>query len=595
MSASSPPVTPKVSSTNTTAGSQHANNTSTSFGPVFAVALTTGVAYYAYTENAKGNDPVEAFKSIIGVSPPSLPPSSPSTPQTELTPDTPKTSKQPSTHATTTTPQPQTKNNSPKANTTKKDIDNKVNKANEAPKVGSSVIEPPVKTSKSKSISSESDKKGVKKEEEKKSSSVHTTTPQTVNTTETHAATTTTQTPPTPTPTTTPDISSSYTPILTSARASRLSNLETTSSELAVLNAAMKKELSETVLKDLDKLGEDELRYRVVQMAAEMAERTKWEAVRIKEFLVQNEARISSEWEGRMLSQRLSMEEAMSRELREQEDRIEKKNMKERRDELESTKKMFEEAWEDRQKKWVKAMQEEMEVKLGNEIIRIKSEYSAKLKDLVSRGTELEGKIKSLQDRVKMGEGKTEKSTKVHRIVGGVMGLVGDLEEGKKGDIEAAKIILSGDKVIGAALEKVEKCAKSGGGIWTLSELQERWGDVKREGRKMVLTGEGKGTDGLGGVLMGEIMGMIMVEVGEDKAMKKEGSSVSDEDRLVRAGVWVKNGKLEKAVDELKSLQGKKVKKVTEGFLKDAENKIGVDQAITVMKLRASVLSSSMK
>jgi len=285
----------------------------------------------------------------------------------------------------------------------------------------------------------------------------------------------------------------------------------------------------------------------------------------------------------------------MSRELREQEDRIERKNIAKRNDELEHTKKMFESAWAERQEKWVKAMQEEMEVKMGEETRRIKEEYTEKLKGLVDKGRGMEEKIKELQGRVKKGEASSSRSSKVHRVVGGVMGLMGSLEEGKIDDLEACKIICKDDTVIGAALEKVEKCAKNGGsGILTLSELQERWGSVKGEGRKMVLTGEGKGSDGLGGILIGSVLGMVMVEVGEDKAMTKKGTEVEDEDRLVRAGVWVKNGKLERAVEELKELKGKKVKKVVQGFVKDAENKIGVDQAVAVMKLRASALASSM-
>jgi hypothetical protein len=175
---------------------------------------------------------------------------------------------------------------------------------------------------------------------------------------------------PPPSPTTTPSVDSDVAPILTSARKARLANLKATTEELAIMNSAMKKELDSTVLKDLDKLSEEELRYRVVQLAAEMGERVKWEAVRMQEFLRQNERRLEGEWEGRVGEVRRKMEEVMSRELREQEDRIERKNNQKRAEELEHTKAVFENAWKERQETWVKAMQEEMEVKLGEETTR---------------------------------------------------------------------------------------------------------------------------------------------------------------------------------------------------------------------------------
>lgn len=47
--------------------------------------------------------------------------------------------------------------------------------------------------------------------------------------------------------------------------------------DLAVQSAVLRKELEATLLKDLDQLDERSLRYRIIQLAAEMQERTKWE------------------------------------------------------------------------------------------------------------------------------------------------------------------------------------------------------------------------------------------------------------------------------------------------------------------------------
>ena len=62
-----------------------------------------------------------------------------------------------------------------------------------------------------------------------------------------------------------------------------------TEAKLRAAHKSLRADLDESYLSDLDSLGERELRIRVVQLASEMDERTKWEAVRLKEFLSMKE------------------------------------------------------------------------------------------------------------------------------------------------------------------------------------------------------------------------------------------------------------------------------------------------------------------
>jgi hypothetical protein len=64
---------------------------------------------------------------------------------------------------------------------------------------------------------------------------------------------------------------------------------EEASATVKEAHAALRANLDESLFSDLDKLSAAELRVRVVQLAAEMQERTKWEAVRLKEFLALKE------------------------------------------------------------------------------------------------------------------------------------------------------------------------------------------------------------------------------------------------------------------------------------------------------------------
>jgi mitofilin len=58
-------------------------------------------------------------------------------------------------------------------------------------------------------------------------------------------------------------------------------------------HVTMRATLDETFLRDLEKLSEHELRIRIVQLASEMGERTKWEAVRLREFLSMKEKEVA--------------------------------------------------------------------------------------------------------------------------------------------------------------------------------------------------------------------------------------------------------------------------------------------------------------
>lgn len=85
-------------------------------------------------------------------------------------------------------------------------------------------------------------------------------------------------------------------PSLTSIAAAESELTSVTSSKiddaLKLAHVTMRVTLDETFLKDLDKLNENELRIRIAQLASEMGERTKWEAVRLREFLSMKEKEV---------------------------------------------------------------------------------------------------------------------------------------------------------------------------------------------------------------------------------------------------------------------------------------------------------------
>ncbi len=57
-------------------------------------------------------------------------------------------------------------------------------------------------------------------------------------------------------------------------------------------HVTMRATIEDSFLKDLDTLNENELKIRIIQLASEMGERTKWEAVRLREFLGMKEKEV---------------------------------------------------------------------------------------------------------------------------------------------------------------------------------------------------------------------------------------------------------------------------------------------------------------
>ncbi len=75
-------------------------------------------------------------------------------------------------------------------------------------------------------------------------------------------------------------------------RSSSLTGKSVIDEELARAHASMKASVDESYLKNLDDLSPSDLRIKIVQLASEMGERTKWEAVRLREFLGMKEKEV---------------------------------------------------------------------------------------------------------------------------------------------------------------------------------------------------------------------------------------------------------------------------------------------------------------
>jgi len=269
--------------------------------------------------------------------------------------------------------------------------------------------------------------------------------------------------------------------------------------------------------------------------------------------------------------------------------------MKKREGDLSS---MMEQKWQAQVEQWNTEASMIIEREVGNATTEIKKAHAKLLEERVTEVSNLTAKLSELEHKITKGGLYEERSGKVHRIVGGIMGLVGSIETGDckdlKTDIATLRKICSDDEVLSAALKTVSKNV-IGNRTMTMSELQARFKDVKKIGRKMVLVGEGPGSDGLSGLFAGEIYSRVLVPVDERTSVNIPEKEVGDEERIARAGFYVRTGKLEKAIEALEKIEAKKAKKVMGDWMKAAKAKTTVDGCVSILKLRCSALNEGMK
>lgn len=144
------------------------------------------------------------------------------------------------------------------------------------------------------------------------------------------------------------------------------------------------------------------------------------------------------------------------------------------------------------------------------------------------------------------------------------------------------------DNVIAAALSSVPSSVSKG--VPTLPELQARFDSVAGKTRQAALVPEGQA--GLEGQLAGMVFAALKFPPKADDPPPEDGSAPA-EYILVRARKHVQFGELEKAVQELGKLQGQAAFTV-KGWVKDAADRVAIEQALKVIKMECALLNESM-
>lgn len=363
--------------------------------------------------------------------------------------------------------------------------------------------------------------------------------------------------------------------------------------------------LDEGYLRDLDKLNETQLRVRIVQLASELGERTKWEALRLNEFLTRKEKEVADKYVEIMQKQRLEYENLLSRRLREQEDGLTQQSNA-RMQEKENSIQSLMEAAANTQNLEHSAEIDSITDRLQKEYnIKYEADYGAKLaEEKHTFVKELEEKVKVIEESVqrlhkleqllKISRNFEDGSQRAHRVSAAALALVEKMQSstGAGKEFAALKSAASENAVIASALSQLP--ASTEDGVPTLSELQAKFDKVYIASRQALFVPEGeKGLEGqIAGILLATFTtppqaDLVSTRFPSDQMTTKTDHILSCTQRHVSLG------DLENAVNELDKVKGQ-ASFTVEDWKKSAIERISVDRALRAIKVECSIINANL-
>lgn len=366
-------------------------------------------------------------------------------------------------------------------------------------------------------------------------------------------------------------------------------------------NQEVMRSFDESLFEGLDEMSAAQLKARVVQLATEMKERTRWEALRLKEFLAMKEKETADKYLDVLQKQRLEFEGILQRRLLEQEHEMTvQSNAKlqqkdgDVKEMLDTAMKTLGEEHENEKKALLERMDQEIrtqyEQKFSEELESMKVSTMDEMERKVQSLEALNQKLKNLEDALASSQNYHEGSLQAHRLSAAALALAEKMESNKAAgaELNALKAVAGGDNVIAAALSSVPASITKG--VPTLPELQARFNAVAGKTRQAAMVPAGQ--SGLEGQLAGMLFASLKFPPKPDDPAPEDGSAVADY-ILVRAKKYVSVGDLEKAVEHLEKLDGQAAFTV-QGWKKDATDRVAVEQALKVIKMECALLNESM-
>eukprot|EP00548_Thalassiothrix_antarctica_P001958 CAMPEP_0194145858 /NCGR_PEP_ID=MMETSP0152-20130528/18876_1 /TAXON_ID=1049557 /ORGANISM="Thalassiothrix antarctica, Strain L6-D1" /LENGTH=616 /DNA_ID=CAMNT_0038846217 /DNA_START=27 /DNA_END=1877 /DNA_ORIENTATION=+ len=373
------------------------------------------------------------------------------------------------------------------------------------------------------------------------------------------------------------------------------------SETLKKAHQVLRSSVDESLFSDLENLTAAQLRVRVVQLGTEMMERTKWEAMRLKEFLAMKEKEVGENYFEMMQKQRNEFENLLALKLREQEDALSRQAnsiLQEKENGIQALVNATRETLEAEHKANLASTEELYDAQFK---LKYETEYANKLKDekkkflvemekKVSLMEALSKKLEEMESALNVNRSITSGSIKAHRLSAAALTLTEKMEtsKGAKAEVATLKSVLEDNNVISSAVGSMPKSVDMG--TPTLSELQNGFESIYVKCRQAALVPSGR--VGLEGQLLGIVLSSLKFAPSADDPVPDD-SKDHAEYVLVKARQHVSMGELESAVEQLKKLKGQAAFTVRD-WKQNAENRIAVDRALHVIKMEVALMNESL-
>ncbi|CAB9526639.1 MICOS complex subunit MIC60 [Seminavis robusta] len=366
-------------------------------------------------------------------------------------------------------------------------------------------------------------------------------------------------------------------------------------------NAEVMRSFDESLFQGLDDMSAAQLKAKIMQLATEMKDRTKWEALRLKEFLAMKEKETGDKYLDVLQKQRLEFESILARRLMEQEHELTLQSNSKLQAKDGAVKDLIDGAIEKlraeheaEKEELVKNKTQEFDIKYQQEFLDKVAELQKgaieKLEQKTQAVESLNKKVQDLESALASSENYHEGSMQAHKLSAAALALAEKMESNQGAGIElgALKAVAGQDNVIAAALSSIPSSLAEG--VPTLPELQARFDKVASKTRQAALVPAGQ--SGLEGQLAGMVFATLKFPPKPDDPSPEDDKDAA-EYVLVRARQHVQLGELEKAVDQLSKLKGQAAFTV-QGWKQDAADRVAVEQALKVIKMECALLNESM-
>eukprot|EP00536_Pseudo-nitzschia_multiseries_P006476 jgi/Psemu1/286487/fgenesh1_pg.138_\ len=354
---------------------------------------------------------------------------------------------------------------------------------------------------------------------------------------------------------------------------------------------------------DIDNMTSSQLKVRLVQMARDLEERTKWEAVRLQEFLSMKEKEVEDRYVLLIKKVRLEAELLQDEKLTEQRKALTAeaeqalKEQQSRSDAfLENSMQIQEKAHaEDKlahEQKTEEAMGAKYEELFGTEVAKIKDDFAAKMNQRVQQMEQLSKKLADLESSLKDSQDFQVGSLEAHRITAAAIALMEKLESGEPAGaaVNALEAVASDNAVVSAAVKSLPK-AVTQSGISTVQELQAGFEEhIYPQCRRVANIP--KGQEGLEGQLLGSFFASLRSPPGPDDAAPEDEKD-SSEYVLSRIRRYVQLGELEKAVGETNKLEGQ-VAYTVKDWDSQVRDRVAVEKALKVIRMECALANENL-